>query len=251
MFSWRNNGYHKFYGELETTLVAIANGSTNYQLNDSSGNVTKSQLQFSNFRIEERPSFFDFLKSGWKINLIVAIDFTASNGEVSTPNSLHHIDVSGKLNDYQDAIRQVGNILELYDYNRQYPCFGFGGIPRYTGVNKVSHCFHLNGRENPEVDGVGGIMESYQFSLFECGLYGPTHFGSVLRNTVDYIKSKMDEQMYHILLLLTDGDIHDMPITKDIIVEGSEYPLSINRARARLEGPRRRRCWSDCADQSG
>eukprot|EP00343_Euplotes_focardii_P003530 CAMPEP_0205810130 /NCGR_PEP_ID=MMETSP0205-20121125/14306_1 /ASSEMBLY_ACC=CAM_ASM_000278 /TAXON_ID=36767 /ORGANISM="Euplotes focardii, Strain TN1" /LENGTH=97 /DNA_ID=CAMNT_0053087945 /DNA_START=536 /DNA_END=825 /DNA_ORIENTATION=- len=37
----------------------------------------------------------------------------------------------------------------------------------------------------------------------------------------------MDEQMYHILLILTDGDIHDMPIAKDIIVEGSHLPLSI------------------------
>lgn len=70
-------------------------------------------------------------------------------------------------------------------------------------------------------------MDAYQFSLFSCGLYGPTNFGPCLRNTVDFIKSKMHERMYHIYLILTDGDIHDMPITKDIIVEGSEYPLSI------------------------
>lgn len=33
--------------------------------------------------------------------------------------------------------------------------------------------------------------------------------------------------MYHILLLLTDGAIHDMPATKDLVVECSKYPLSI------------------------
>jgi len=33
--------------------------------------------------------------------------------------------------------------------------------------------------------------------------------------------------MYHIFVILTDGDIHDMPLTKDVIVEGSEFPLSI------------------------
>ena len=33
--------------------------------------------------------------------------------------------------------------------------------------------------------------------------------------------------MYHILLILTDGEIHDMPKTKDLIVECSNYPLSI------------------------
>lgn len=97
---------------------------------------------------------------------MVSIDFTASNGEVTDPKSLHYIHPDGRFNDYQDAIRQIGNVLEPYDYNKQYAALGFGGIPRYAGVNKVSHCFHLNGRESPEVDGVAGILEAYQFSLF-------------------------------------------------------------------------------------
>ena len=33
--------------------------------------------------------------------------------------------------------------------------------------------------------------------------------------------------MYHILLIITDGAIHDMKETKDLIVECSLYPLSI------------------------
>jgi len=33
--------------------------------------------------------------------------------------------------------------------------------------------------------------------------------------------------MYNILLILTDGEIHDMQITKDLIVEASDLPLSI------------------------
>jgi hypothetical protein len=33
--------------------------------------------------------------------------------------------------------------------------------------------------------------------------------------------------MYHILLILTDGIIHDMPETKNLIVECAKYPLSI------------------------
>lgn len=34
-------------------------------------------------------------------------------------------------------------------------------------------------------------------------------------------------QMYHILLILTDGSIHDMRESKDLIVEASGLPLSI------------------------
>jgi Copine len=41
------------------------------------------------------------------------------------------------------------------------------------------------------------------------------------------MKANIHMQMYHILLILTDGVIHDMPKTKDLIVECSKYPLSI------------------------
>lgn len=41
------------------------------------------------------------------------------------------------------------------------------------------------------------------------------------------MKSCSDRKMYHILLIITDGEIHDMKQTKDLIVECSDYPLSI------------------------
>lgn len=33
--------------------------------------------------------------------------------------------------------------------------------------------------------------------------------------------------MYHVMLIITDGEIHDMGVTKDLIVELSHYPVSI------------------------
>ena len=41
------------------------------------------------------------------------------------------------------------------------------------------------------------------------------------------MKANIKLPMYHILLILTDGVIHDMQKTKDLIVECSKYPLSI------------------------
>jgi hypothetical protein len=43
----------------------------------------------------------------------------------------------------------------------------------------------------------------------------------------DHIKSKLHEKSYNILLILTDGAIHDMDLTKELIVEGSSLPFSI------------------------
>lgn len=33
--------------------------------------------------------------------------------------------------------------------------------------------------------------------------------------------------MYHVLIILTDGDYHDKLETKDLIIELSKYPVSL------------------------
>ena len=48
-------------------------------------------LNFNDFRVIEHPNFVDYLRSGWQISLSVAIDFTASNGQINDPTSLHSL----------------------------------------------------------------------------------------------------------------------------------------------------------------
>ncbi|CAM9782138.1 unnamed protein product, partial [Heterosigma akashiwo] len=48
-----------------------------------------------------QPSFLDYVNAGAEISFITAIDFTASNGDASATDSLHHIDPLGQqLNPY-------------------------------------------------------------------------------------------------------------------------------------------------------
>ena len=42
-----------------------------------------TQLVFSQFEVYSRPNFVDYLRSGWQISLVCAIDYTASNGNPS------------------------------------------------------------------------------------------------------------------------------------------------------------------------
>ena len=112
------------------------------------------------FKITERPSFIDYLRSGWGLSLAVAIDFTGSNGDPKNASSLHNI---SKINQYEHAISQVGSILEVYDNDRSFPVYGFGGVPLFMGQNTVNHCFPLNGNpSNPEVFGTQGILQTYR-----------------------------------------------------------------------------------------
>lgn len=60
-------------------------------------------------------------------------------------------------------------------------------------------------------------------------LDGPTYFAPLIKAVVEETQNayRLNPDSYTVLLILTDGCIHDMPQTKDWIVEGSYLPLSI------------------------
>jgi hypothetical protein len=126
----------------------------------------------------------------------------------------------------------VGDILQFYDADKQFPTFGFGAnLPFYPNNVGPSHCFALNGNIcDPECDGLDGILEAYQKALHNVSLYGPTYFNQVLDMTnkmAEGMEVSQHNQGYLIHLIITDGIINDMEKTIDEIVRGSLLPLSI------------------------
>jgi hypothetical protein len=98
--------------------------------------------------IENNPTMLDYIQGGCELNLIVAVDYTGSNGDPRNPNSLHYTGGGSVMNSYQHAIWEIGNILQEYDHDKNFPMFGFGGV--FNGV--TSHCFPVNGNpQQPEV----------------------------------------------------------------------------------------------------
>ena len=93
-------------------------------------------------RFKTRHTFLDYIFGGCEINLAVAIDFTASNGELRHADSLHYLD--NDKNEYLNVLRSIGSILEYYDTSKSIPCLGFGGEFDKKG-DKTEHCFALNG----------------------------------------------------------------------------------------------------------
>jgi hypothetical protein len=131
-------------------------------------------------------------------------------------------------NQYHMAIASVGGIVEPYDATKMFPTFGFGGIPRHMGAQGVSHCFSLNGNPgNPNIFGIANILQTYQQTLAQIALSGPTYFGDIIEAFVQYTQQSAGQTKYNVLLLLTDGVIHDMPRTKELIVAASALPCSI------------------------
>ena len=171
-------------------------------------------------------SFADYLTGGWEINVVVGLDFTASNGNPNDPSSLHfrHPHVP---NQYQSAISSViGNVLSLYDRDQVYPVLGFGAKFPNGQTLFTFHC-NLNA-ETPNVNGVDGILDAYNRSLAYVTLHGPTNFAPLIRHTCHQARGTLNSKVYYVLLIITDGEISDMQDTIKVIVrEVVPLPISI------------------------
>jgi hypothetical protein len=180
--------------------------------------------------IEKHPSMTDYLMGGCEISLIAAIDFTVSNGDPSTPNSLHHIR-DGAFNPYQQAIHSIGRIVEPYDSDKMFPVFGFGAKVRTPqgDWSAVEHCFPVYGG-GVEVQGVDGILHAYSDAVLNVALSGPTLFTPLIEASAriaEVANCTQEKQKYFVLLILTDGVINDMDSTINTIISASALPLSI------------------------
>ena len=149
--------------------------------------------------------------------MIVAIDFTASNGK------LHTVEADpSKLNDYQTSILQVGHILEPYAFQRKFAGFGFGGKNKSSTTTEF---FILNGKPDPTITSLDELHEEYKKAVAETEMWGPTLFAPILKKIKEY--TRKNKHMYYVLLMLTDGCIHDLRETIDQVVEMASEPLSI------------------------
>ncbi|XP_015570574.2 protein BONZAI 3 isoform X2 [Ricinus communis] len=233
-FDFNSNGNHVLIGKVQKSVSDLEKmhrekGGANFILPSHRGHekVLKGQLFVDQFVEKEQYSFLDYISSGFELNFMVAVDFTASNGNPRHPDSLHYIDPSGRLNSYQQAIMEVGEVIQFYDSDRCFPAWGFGGR---TPAGTISHCFNLNGNPSGfEVEGVEGIMAAYATALQNVALAGPTLFGQVVNTAAQIAGQSLSEnnKKYFVLLILTDGVLTDIQETKDALVKASDLPLSI------------------------
>ncbi|KAJ0235287.1 Protein BONZAI 2 [Hirschfeldia incana] len=234
---FNGNGNHNLIGKVQKSLedlekLHLSGQGINLVLPTGVGHkhedrALKSQLFVDKFTETVQHTFLEYLAAGFELNFMVAIDFTASNGNPRLPDSLHYIDPTGRLNAYQRAIVEVGEVLQFYDTDKRFPAWGFGARPIDI---PVSHCFNLNGSSTYcEVDGIQGIMNAYNGALFNVSFAGPTLFGPVINAAATIASESLAQnaKRYYVLLIITDGVITDLQETKDALVSASDLPLSI------------------------
>ena len=232
---WDTDGSHDVIGYAVHTFTELERlrqtGQPLLLTDPQTGRVSSGELYVEEARLEERPSFLDFVLGGTELNFLVAIDFTATNGEPSDPKSLHWLDPEDSCeNQYQAAIRAVGEVIESYDSDRLFPVFGFGGkFP--TLSEEQCHCVNICPGGSP-VQGVEGVLDAYNAALTSGNvqLHGPTRLGPVLSTAsrwAEEVAVTQDNQKYFVLLVLTDGGVTDYGETMRALVEASHLPLSV------------------------
>mmetsp|Transcript_29183 Transcript_29183/g.28917 ORF Transcript_29183/g.28917 Transcript_29183/m.28917 type:complete len:300 (-) Transcript_29183:463-1362(-) len=230
VYDHHKSGNHKKFGAAHVSIKSISEGSEkSFQLKDSivvkeGGHCTPRRnkkkeetvgtLIVRSLDIVKVHSFIDYIAGGCQISLIVAIDFTASNMDPRDPQSLHYLNPNG-FNQYQSALFSVGEILLNYDSDKLVPFYGFGA--KINGA--INHCFPINfNNTDPNVQGLDGLMNSYREALNIIEFSGPTLFAQVIQKAVleaENAHVHQGFQQYFVLLILTDGEIHDMRATID------------------------------------
>ena len=135
MYLYRKNGDHKLIGIYDTSIIKLLEFDQVLKFQ----NLVEDEMmlvEVMDINVRTIPSFLDYINAGIDMNLLIGIDFTASNGNPQYQNSLHYIHHNG--NQYIHAIEEVGKIILNFDSDQEVPLFGFGGvIPKY--YNDVSH----------------------------------------------------------------------------------------------------------------
>uniref|UniRef100_A0A8C1RQE2 C2 domain-containing protein n=1 Tax=Cyprinus carpio TaxID=7962 RepID=A0A8C1RQE2_CYPCA len=219
VWDYDSRGKHDFIGEFYTNFKEMQKISSGNKVTWDCINP-KYKLKKKNYK----NSGLVILKFVMLLSLKVAIDFTASNGDPRNSCSLHYINPY-QPNEYLKALIAVGEICQDYDSDKRFSALGFGA--RIPPNYEVSHDFAINfNPEDDECEEIQGVVEAYQNCLPKIQLYGPTNVAPII-SRIAKLADLWDVQLYHILLILTDGVVTDMADTREAIVRASYQPMSI------------------------
>ena len=182
---------------------------------------------YVSYSIENRSRFIDLIENGLQIKLSFAIDYTNSNLIYTNPNSLHNISNPEKLNPYENCLRCFGELISSYDFEHKIALHGFGAVIPSTG--DTSHCFPVSLTKDPIANGIEEAIKQYRDSLPKITLDGPTYFFPVFKENLDMLKDddECPTSIYHILVIITDGNNHDIDEMVRQLIKSERYPISV------------------------
>lgn len=232
VFDYDKYTAHDLIGIADFSLAKLKNASSFALINPKKVNrpryINSGELIVHSVDPVQMPTFTQYLLGGLRLEFIVAVDFTSSNGPVNDPQSLHYMGDAMAPSLYYQALHGIGTVLESYVPDGQFTALGFGAI--LPQERTASFDFALSGQD-PRVVGVQGLLEAYKTALANVTLSGPTNFTPLIRNAMGLCQAQpvsQNNQHFCVLLIITDGIITDMSATVETIIEASfNTPIAI------------------------
>jgi len=178
------------------------------------------------------PSLSHYLSRGnLGLDLMVAVDFTKNNMQVDdcdyqdARSFLHRMRRNCKMNSYQLALSSIGRIFEELGSEKSMHIWGFGAEVNGT----VKSRFRM-GKEGGRVKGVEGLLHAYnQTATSNITMSGPKDLRKTLYTAIARAEMNASTTLsYSVLLILcSEGFVHELNETLEQICEASYTPLSI------------------------
>jgi hypothetical protein len=202
----------------------------------------ESQLIVNSVEINKQDSFVDYIRGGFQLELMYAIDFSSSNGVPNTTFSLHNR--SDDQNAYLKVIELISNTVCPYSGGKskneqEVHMFGFGTtLSDQTESDSSGGSLVLLGSnfedsrivvENSAsvVGAYKSVLQSAPFSEQMNHTESYKCFAPVLRSCLDVVEKYNDPKKYAVIVLITNGDFSDTRQTLQQLVRASTLPVSI------------------------
>ncbi|MGH0141788.1 UNVERIFIED_CONTAM: hypothetical protein FKN15_074613 [Acipenser sinensis] len=196
-YDYDNDGSHDLIGIFETNLSKLQEASRTTPAEFECINMKKKQkkkhyknsgvVSVKSCQVVKEYTFLDYIMGGCQINFTVGIDFTGSNGDPRSPESLHYISPQG-FNEYLMAIWSVGLVIQ--DYDRV--C-----LPQVKLYGPTNFSPIIN------------------------------HVAKFASEAAQQNSAAKAATQYFVLLIITDGVITDLDETRNAIVNASRLPMSV------------------------
>jgi hypothetical protein len=110
-----------------------------------------------------------------------------------------------------------------------FPVYGFGAAhPKIT--DSRNGFFPVSGSFDIESDSLAECIKQYQKCLKSVNISGTKNVAGIIKKVlkgIDEFKTEASKKKYKVMLIISDGQIHDIKEVTNKIVKSANYPISI------------------------
>lgn len=224
-----NKVNHVYIGSANFTFSELLEDPKKSFVAKSPSGENIGTVYFKDFKCEKCVEIEDYLLSGLKINSMVCVDYSSSNGDPKDAKSLHSL-VPGHKNAYERAIEAILPSLFYYDADKTIPLFGISSTFPSLRVEEPKYFFKVLGRNSEQKvpTSTEALVHFYRSAFTYSQGSEPTLMAPTAKNITKWVSElvKLDPYLYTVATVFTDGHVDDETEFLQVLNQASGLPIS-------------------------